>query len=46
MAEATREHVRLSPARAPEQRVAIAHAAHPEALPFARLDDCTGDLLG
>jgi hypothetical protein len=30
----------------PEQRVAIAHAAHPEALPFARLDDCTGDLLG
>jgi AbiV family abortive infection protein len=33
MAEATREHVRLSPARTPEQRVAIAHAAHPEALP-------------
>lgn len=33
MAEATREHVRLSAARTPEQRVAMAHAAHPEALP-------------
>jgi len=33
MADATREHVRLAPQKTPEQRVAIAQAAHPEALP-------------
>lgn len=33
MAAAAREHVRLSPPRTPEQRVAMAQAAHPEALP-------------
>jgi len=34
MAEATREHVRLSPQRTPEERVAMALAQHPEALPL------------
>src|SRR2546425_399438 len=34
MAEATREHVRLSPQHTPQERVAIALAQHPEALPL------------